>query len=316
MNRRRFLASTAGAASAVLAGCTSYPGGGGSGDANRPLEPVVRWALPVEAASEPIEGYSVRSVDPAAILSIDGGPSADVVANWIGRGAFVTAETDVDPVDRYVRVRPAGHETVGRYYAYEGDFDVEDLAGRIGTHPLVSVSEVGEYEGYDLYRTTTDGGSVTLYALSEQDAIGVHPRGGRSDDPTAIHRVVDAGKGRTDTIADQSPPAREIAERLSPGLQTRLSLTSPELRPEPDPARGLFEGVVASGSSTETTGETAEHRTVTVFESASTLAEADVDAWLERYQEADAVESVASETDGRVHELTVTIPAEDLYDTG
>ncbi|PSQ15477.1 hypothetical protein BRD00_14395 [Halobacteriales archaeon QS_8_69_26] len=207
-----------------------------------------------------------------------------------------------DEVDRYDRVRSRGGS--GAYEVFAADVDGDRIARNLRDREYFSR---GEYEEFEVY---LDDGEDRAVAFDDTHLVVTDTD---RDPYRMVQDVLDTATGNRDGFREVDEDFDTLVGELPSGDQV-VAFTRE--RPEETNAEtGTFRNNVASGFSTDVTGEETEMRLVLVFLDNSDVVEGDVDTWIGTDSTFDTIRDVDVETDGRTATVTGTIRTRDYGET-
>ncbi|WP_435365221.1 hypothetical protein [Haloarchaeobius sp. DYHT-AS-18] len=237
--RRRFLQTAATAGGATLAGCTSsIPGFGGNGSS---AGAYVDWTPAAGGpANDVVEtGFQSVAIDElrAHEAHLPEGVLRGIGYRYIPNHSALTIE-NTDAFHTAIHVGTS---------VYTGSFSASDVSG---IDEFADMQE-STYEGYSVYSGNT--------AIAVTDGVFIH---GQTDE--GVRATIDVHAGDGARAYDEDEEFATVADTLGSPTNPKGFVLSPVT--DPDPANGLFEGMVGVGSTVDIDGETYEATYVSVFD--------------------------------------------------
>ncbi|WP_435319890.1 twin-arginine translocation signal domain-containing protein [Haloarchaeobius sp. TZWSO28] len=238
-SRRRFLQTAATAGGATFAGCTSsIPGFGGNGSS---AGEYVDWTPAAGGpANDVIEtGFQSVAIDElrAHEAHLPDGVMRGIGYRYIPNHSALTTE-NTDAFHTAIHLGTS---------VYTGSFSASDVTG----NDAFSEMQESRYEGYAIYRGNT--------AIAVTDGVYIHAQ--TADD---VRATIDVHAGDGARAYDEDEDFATVADTLGSPTDARGYALSPVT--DPDPAYGLFEGMVGIGSTVDIDGESYEATYVSVFD--------------------------------------------------
>lgn len=346
-NRRSFLKAGSAAAflgTVGLAGCNQFLGGGDTTDAGSwQYDPAALASSPNvafasadygtmyenrdELPESMSEGFEVDSDSPMGPGDID-----HLVGVGGGSVALQTGQSsDVGPMSMFGSL------------ALTGDIPRDELAAEMESDD--SASEVGDYEGYTLYETSSfdDVGAVDTPGFGGSGAValgdsavvaGVVVERESQTDVTGrqtTEQMIDASAGNARRLSETSGPAQQLQSSLgdaifSVGVEVDPEIVSTYAGAGGTPAAGGFDvgqytdGFRAGGMSMDVGGDTSTFTFVAVYENGQRADEAAIDdaaeAMAPQMEGEEGIESISASRDGEVITVTVEGDTQTMFQAG
>lgn len=189
----------------------------------------------------------------------------------------------------------------------EADFDRGSVAEDLED---ADYDDDTDHEGYTIFLGPAE---LRAFAVSDSDIV-VTGGGYNPGDPVDIAEVIiDATTGNVARYADENEDMSTLVGELGAG--TFVSGSTREQPETASPGNGVFDDMVASGSTTEVNGDTADETWVVVYDTADDVDTGDLEDWVDENSDdgefAD-VDDISYTQNGRMGIITGTIDTDDI----
>lgn len=292
MQRRQFLTGVVATGAAVIPGC-SGPLGESDGRANSGFGPSAQWAVAPAEQARSYTGYRVETFAPERLRSVlDRRTLMDLATYRLGDSPGFSA-IEADSIEQVVHVDTDGYAPVRVFTVFQGSFEAAAVVDALGNHTR-AWSDAGNHSDYELYAA---GSNDPSYAIRDGILVEIsYP--GQLEGRDALETVLDTGAGEVDRLQGRHEGFQLLVERLDPGVLSNVFFRDPTSPTEVE--LGRFHGTILVGSGARLEGGTWHTETVRVFRDASEHSTSAISEWLDRSRNADSIESLQVERDGRV----------------
>lgn len=192
----------------------------------------------------------------------------------------------------------------GSYVVVEADYELEDVIDDLEDDDY---DDEDEYEGFRIFEKEGHGIAVGNGMILAMDDV--------SEDPAdEIEELIDVGNGEEDRYAEEEADMSALVDALGGG-----AFVTGETMDEPDeemPEAGVFDEMVAKGSTTSIDGDTASETYAVVYDSESDVDLDDLEAWVDENdgsdEEFDDLDDIEYNQNGRVGLISGTIDTDEI----
>lgn len=250
---------------------------------------------PGELEDEP-DDYGFYYAQPKAILSKEDDLDEDFVDNIESEGTFHDATgIDADEVEHSLGFY--------RYSVNVASFNTDDVVEELEDKDF---DEDTDHGGFTIYLNEEDGSQYRGSAMGIKGNTIVSTRANPDDAVDRLEDVIDAKTGDVDRYVDENDGMGALVGKLGTHHIVSGDAFDEIDGDQANPEAGLFDELVADGSTLQVKGENSTLRRVFTFPDNDAASDADVDDWVDELEDGS---SIWSEAEG---DISVNVKGESV----